>query len=68
MGLARSRAFVDGNMRAAFLAVGLFLVLNGWHLRCTLVEATFTMLAAAGDVSEDDFAKWLRAHAARRMP
>ena len=69
VGLAKNHAFVDGNKRAAFLAVGLFLALNGWRLQCTQAEATFTMLAvAAGDVSEDAFAAWLRAHTARRMP
>jgi len=69
VGLAKNHAFVDGNKRAAFLAVGLFLALNGWRLQCTQAEATFTMLAvASGDVSEDAFADWLRAHTARRMP
>ena len=69
VGLAKNHAFVDGNKRAAFLAVGLFLALNGWRLQCTQAEATFTMLAvASGDVSEDAFAAWLRAHTARRTP
>ena len=69
VGLAKNHAFVDGNKRAAFLAVGLFLALNGWRLQCTQAEATFTMLAvAAGDLPEDAFADWLRAHTARRTP
>lgn len=69
VGLAKNHAFVDGNKRAAFLAVGLFLALNGWRLQCTQAEATFTMLAvAAGDLPEDAFAAWLRAHTARRTP
>lgn len=69
VGLAKNHAFVDGNKRAAFLAVGLFFALNGWRLQCTQAEATFTMLAvAAGDLSEDAFADWLRAHIARRTP
>ncbi|MCM2342333.1 type II toxin-antitoxin system death-on-curing family toxin [Rhodoferax sp.] len=69
VGLAKNHAFVDGNKRAAFLAVGLFLALNGWRLQCTQAEATFTMLAvAAGGVPEDAFADWLRAHTARRTP
>ena len=69
VGLAKNHAFVDGNKRAAFLAVGLFLALNGWRLQCTQAEATFTMLAvASGEVSEDAFAAWLRAHTARRTP
>jgi len=60
-GLARNHAFVDGNKRAAFLATGLFLALNGQRLVTTQAEATLTMLAlAAGDLSEDAFAQWLR--------
>ena len=66
-GLARNHAFVDGNKRAAFLAVGLFLYLNGLRLHASQAEATVTMLAvAAGDLCEADFAAWLRAHTAAR--
>ena len=62
-GLARNHPFVDGNKRAAFLATGLFLALNGQRLVTTQADATLTMLAlAAGDLSEDAFADWLRAH------
>lgn len=67
VGLAKNHGFVDGNKRAEFLAVGLFLALNGWRLRCTQAEATLTMLAvASGDLSEDAFADWLRVHTNRR--
>lgn len=67
VGLAKNHPFVDGNKRAAFLAVGLFLALNGWRLQATQAEATLTMLAvAAGDLSEEAFAAWLRAHTAPR--
>lgn len=64
VGLAKNHAFVDGNKRAAFLAVGLFLYLNGYHLRATQIDATLTMLAvAACDITEAAFAEWLRQHA-----
>ena len=67
VGIAKNHPFVDGNKRAAFLAVGLFLYLNGLRLHATQAEATVTMLAvAAGDISEADFAAWLRAHSAPR--
>ena len=67
MGLAKSHLFVDGNKRAAFLAVGLFLYLNGLRLQATQMEATVTMLAvAAGDITAEAFAAWLRAHAVVR--
>jgi death on curing protein len=62
-GLVRNHAFVDGNKRAAFLAVGLFLALNGQRLQASQSEATLTILAlAAGDLSEEEFAQWLREH------
>lgn len=67
VGLAKNHPFVDGNKRAAFLAVGLFLYLNGYRLRATQSDATLTMLAvAAGDLTEDAFATWLRAHTVQK--
>lgn len=66
-GLAKNHPFVDGNKRAAFLAVGLFLYLNGYRLTTTQADATLTMLGVAGgEVSEDAFAAWLRAHCEHR--
>ncbi len=63
VGLAKNHAFVDGNKRAAFLAVGLFLMLNGFRLQATQAEATLTMLdVAAGDIDEAAFGAWIRAH------
>ena len=68
VGLAKNHAFVDGNKRAAFLAVGLFLALNGWRLQCSQAEATLTILAvAAGEVSEEELARWLRHHIVARV-
>ncbi|MBP6405588.1 MAG: type II toxin-antitoxin system death-on-curing family toxin [Proteobacteria bacterium] len=67
VGLAKNHPFVDGNKRAAFLAVGLFLHLNGYRLRADQADATLTMLAvAAGDIPENEFATWIRAHAIPR--
>ena len=65
--LPRIPLFGDGNKRAAFPAVGMFLYLNGLRLQVSQAEATVTMLAvAAGDLCEADFAAWLRAHSAAR--
>jgi death on curing protein len=62
-GLARNHPFIDGNKRAAFLACGMFLHLNGHRLTATQADATLVMLAlAAGQQSEADFAAWLRTH------
>lgn len=67
VGLAKNHAFVDGNKRAAFLSVGLFLGLNGYKLTATQVNATLTMLAvAAGEMDEHSFAGWIRKNAAAR--
>lgn len=67
VGLAKNHPFVDGNKRAAFLAVGLFLALNGKRLVATQADATLTMLAvAAGSMDEPAFAQWLREHAQNR--
>ena len=63
VGLAKNRAFVDGNKRAAFLAVGLLLAMNGPRLVATQADATLTVLAlAAGELDEAAFADWMRAH------
>ena len=62
-GLAKNHAFVDGDKRAAFLAVGLFLAANAHRLHATQAEATLTVLAVAGgDMSEEGFARWIRDH------
>lgn len=67
VGIAKNHPFADGNKRAAFLAVGLFLALNGWRLAASQLEATQAMLAvAAGDLDEAAFAVWLRQHIASR--
>lgn len=61
IGIAKNHPFVDGNKRAAFLAAGMFLMLNGYRLRVSQAEATAAMLAvAAGELEEAAFAEWLR--------
>ncbi len=66
-GLAKNHPFVDGNKRAAFLSVGLFLFLNGYRLTATQVDATLTILAlAAGEIDEAGFAEWIRVHWVKR--
>ena len=65
-GLVRNHPFVDGNKRAAFLAVGLFLELNGFRLVADQVDAARNVLAlAAGEINEEQFATWVRAHMKR---
>ena len=67
VGVAKNHAFVDGNKRAAFLCVGLFLAINGWRLKASQLEATSAMLAVAGgELEETVFAEWLRHHLVAR--
>ena len=66
-GLAKNHAFVDGNKRAAFLSVGLFLALNGFRLNAAQADATLTVMSvASGDIDEPAFARWIRANSAPR--
>jgi death-on-curing protein len=60
VGITRNHPFVDGNKRAAFLALGLFLALNGARLAASQVDAIRTMVAvAAGEISEEALAEWI---------
>lgn len=63
VGLARNHPFVDGNKRTAFVAVELFLTINGLDLLADDVACVMTMLSvASGDIDEATFAAWLRSH------
>jgi death-on-curing protein len=67
VGLAKNHPFVDGNKRTAFVAVELFLALNGLDLAADDADCVLTMLAvAAGTLDEAAFAAWLRAHSRPR--
>ena len=62
-GIARNHPFVDGNKRTAFVAVELFLALNGHELIADDADCVLTMLGmAAGTIDEAPFAQWLRGH------
>ncbi|MFD1331755.1 type II toxin-antitoxin system death-on-curing family toxin [Methylopila musalis] len=65
-GLARNHPFSDGNKRASAIACFLFLELNGVVIPedTDAVETTFLALAA-GALSEDELAAWLKARPAR---
>ena len=66
-GISRNHPFVDGNKRTAFVAIELFLQLNGGALHASDADCVLTMLSvAAGDLPEDTLADWLRRHAAPR--
>lgn len=59
-GLAKNHAFVDGNKRAAFLSIGLFLAINGYRLKADQVDAIKTILAvASGELDEQGLSAWI---------
>ncbi|MHB1093765.1 type II toxin-antitoxin system death-on-curing family toxin [Thiobacillus sp.] len=67
VGLAKNHPFVDGNKRAAFLALGLFLYSNGQRLTATQAEATLAVLSvAASEWDEATLAGWLHERTAPR--
>lgn len=62
-GISRNHPFVDGNKRTAFVAVELFLALNGFELLAADADCVVNMLdLAAGKLPETDFAQWIRQH------
>lgn len=62
-GIVRNHPFVDGNKRAALAAAGVFLMVNGLDIVAPPPMVTVAVLdLAADDMSESDFAIWLRAH------
>lgn len=60
-GIARNHPFVDGNKRAAFAAIIVFLGLNDIAFAPPPAEATAIILAlAAGEVGEEGLTRWIR--------
>jgi len=63
-GIAKNHPFADGNKRAAFIAAGVFLRINGISLKADKAEAVLVMLdLASGEITESQFAEWLRKNA-----
>ena len=60
-GIARNHAFIDGNKRTAWVLARLFLKANGVEIAFDKADAINVVLGlAAGDVSEDQLARWFR--------
>jgi death-on-curing protein len=60
-GIARNHPFVDGNKRAAFASIIVFLGLNEIDFDVPAEAATAIILSlAAGEVSEESLARWIR--------
>lgn len=66
-GLSRNHPFIDGNKRTAFVAVELFLGLNGYEFEAADADCVLTMLRVAeGSISETNFAAWIRENSRKR--
>ena len=60
-GIVRNHPFVDGNKRAAFASIIVFLGLNGVDFDVPPEQATAMILGvAAGEISEESLARWIR--------
>ena len=65
-GLVKNHPFIDGNKRIGFATASLFLDLNGYRFAATEVDVVLRTLAlAAGEMSETDYAEWLKANSKR---
>ena len=66
-GIARNHPFVDANKRTAYAVRRTFLLLNGHDLDAPSAEKYVTFLnLAAGSLTEDELAEWLRGHLVKR--
>ncbi len=60
-GLARNHAFIDGNKRIVFVAVNVFLIVNGYEIEAPEPEVVEIMLQLAdGRLTRGKFAERLR--------
>jgi death on curing protein len=60
-GLARNHPFVDGNKRAAFMCMMVFLRKNGVEFSPDGSQATIAMVnLASGEIDEEGLARWIR--------
>ena len=63
IGIARNHPFADGNKRTSFIALALFLALNGLRLEADQVEAVRVIVdVAAGTMDEEWLAFWIANH------
>lgn len=65
-GIAKNHPFVDGNKRAAFIAIELFLDLHGIAISADEDEKYAMMIRlAASEMSEEELADWLTSRSAQ---
>lgn len=62
--IARNHPFIDGNKRTAYVALELFLELNGYRFGASDVDSVLmTMGMAASEIDDASFIAWVRRHA-----
>jgi death-on-curing protein len=63
VGILRNHPFADGNKRAAFIALSMFLNANGFRLTADPLDAGNTFFdAAAGRLDEEGLVAWISSH------
>ena len=61
--LVLNHPFIDGNKRIGHAAMETFLIVNGYEIRASVDEQERIMLdLAAGNLSRDIFAEWVKQH------
>ena len=64
---SRIHLYRDGNKRIGFLAMAMFLSLNGYEFDATDAEVVTEIVAlAADDVSEEALVEWVRRHSRKQ--
>ena len=67
IGIVRNYPFIDGNKRTGYVAMELFLDLNGIRFMATDADAVVTTLRmAASEISDEAFVDWVKQNAALR--
>lgn len=65
-GIVKNHPFLDGNKRTGFMMGAGFLERNGFQFVATEAEAVLRTLAlAAGEMSEAEYAEWLKVNSKR---
>ena len=65
-GLVKNHPFIDGNKRIGFAAAVVFLETNRYRFKATEADAVIRTLAlAAGEMTEAEYAAWMKASSRR---
>ena len=63
LGLIKNHPFIDGNKRTGYVALELFIRLNGLRFPVSDADAVImTLRLAAGDIAEAEFIAWVRSN------